>query len=82
MTTMIDNLTNWTVLSNEEMNHVKGGMGSEDPTLVAAEDPNAFMQALVTDPQGTMQWFEDFGYNHRQTWRFIRRFVRNYWSGC
>lgn len=79
---MIKNLNNWTVLSNEEMNHVKGGMEIEDPQTLAAQDPNAFMQALVTDPQGTIQSFENFGYSRCQTWRFIRRFVRNYWSGC
>lgn len=78
---MINKLSNnWTVLSNEEMNHVTGGMeGDEpDPTTFAAQSPDDFMEMWQDDPQMMFHWFHEAGYNRRQTMRFMRSFFRSY----
>lgn len=80
---MINKLSNnWAVLSNEEMNNVKGGMIDEDPNAFAAQDPAGYAELLQNDPQEMLHWYEVAGYNRRQALRHIRRFLRHYYRGC
>ncbi len=70
-------MNNWTVLTKEEMLYVKGGMEIEDPSLLAASDPEAFMDVLRESSQAEiMDWFAEHGYNARRAFRIIRRAAR------
>ncbi|EAY28214.1 hypothetical protein [Microscilla marina] len=76
---MTNELNNkWTVLSNEEMNQVKGGMDGEDPTAFAQQNPDAFMDLWQNDPQKMAHWYQEAGYSRRQMVRHLRRFMRRY----
>ena len=76
---MINKLNNnWTVLSNNEMDNVKGGMEDEEPGTFAAQNPDTFMEMWQDDPQMMFHWFHEAGYNRRQTMRFMRKFFRSY----
>ena len=71
-------MNNWTVLTKEEMLYVKGGMEpDEDPALLAASDPIAFMGVLQESTQAEiMHWFSEHGHNTRRAFRIIRRAAR------
>ena len=83
---MINKLSNnWAVLSNEEMNNVKGGMVEEDPNTFAVQDPDGYAELLNNDPQEMLHWYEVAGYNRGQAMRSIRKFLRRYYGyggGC
>lgn len=70
-------MNNWTVLSNEEMMHLKGGMEpDEDPLDAARTNPNAFMEELQNDPASVFDWFATAGYTRQETRQFLRQFRR------
>ena len=79
---MINKLNNnWTVLSNNEMDNVKGGMEGEDPVTFAAQNPDAFMDMWQDDPQMMFHWYQEAGYSHREMRRSLRNFFRSYNRG-
>lgn len=75
-------MNNWTVLTEEEMLYVKGGMSDEDPITLAATNPTAFGEVLeTTSRRDLMKWFKEFGYTRRQARRIVRQYLQSM-GGC